>query len=287
MAGRPILVLALAVLGFPTGGAGDLLAAPPLYWCPQRPADQQLGAAPEPGCRPLVEKKKNDKKKPRAPIKIENLQAETSVFLQRYRRFLDCCASDVASLDQLEELEDQAAELLKAAESGLFSEQMKLRGFTLHEVIPPVARARDDLQVLKGRLERLGASREKLETLEYEAAGRERRRLQQEEESLHKEFRPTRPPDSARTGMEITDTTVPSRVGTSSEDTTLPSTTGTSAGTSTLSTTTGADIGATPQTGKDISDTSLPSRTGFETEATTVPKRVGPGIGDSSLNKKP
>lgn len=283
-----MVLFALAVLVLSAGGAGDALAAPPLYWCPQRPADQQLGAAPEPGCRPLVEKKKaNEQEKPRPAIKIENLQAETSAFLQAYRRFLVCCASDVASLDQLEALEEQAAVLLKAAESGLFSEQMKLRGFTLHELIPPVARARDDLRALKDRLERLGASREKLETLDYESAGRERRRLQQEEESLRKEFRPTSPPDSARTGTEITDTTAPSRVGTLSEDTTLPNIIGTDADRSTLSPSTGADIGVTPKTGRDISDTSLPSQIGFESEATTTPKRVGPSIGDSSLNKSP
>lgn len=206
------------------GGDPNLFAAPPLFWCPQRPADQQIGATLEPGCRPLVEKKKEPtgrKAKPRPSIKIENFQAETSAFLQRYRRFLDCCASDSASLDQLEELEDQAADLLNAAERGLFSEQMKLRGFTLRELIPPVARARDDLQALKARLDRLGASQEKLETLDYESAGRERRRLQGEQESLQKEFKPTRPPDAARTGTGISDTTVPNRVGPNIGDSSL------------------------------------------------------------------
>ncbi len=266
----------------------DLFAAPPLFWCPQRPADQQIGATLEPGCRPLVEKKKEPtvkKATPRPPIKIENFQAEAAAFLQRYRRFLDCCASDLASLDQLEELEEQAADLLKAAERGLFSEQMKLRGFTLRELIPPVARARDDLQALKARLDRLGTSQEKLETLDYESAGRERRRLQGEEESIQKEFKPTRPPDAARTGTGISDTTVPNRVGTTSSDTSLPNTTGTDVGSNTFSPSTGTDIGVTPQTGNQISDTTLPNRTGFETETTTLPKRVGPNIGDSSLNK--
>jgi hypothetical protein len=269
-------------------GGSPTFGAPPLYWCPDRPADQQIGATAEPGCRPLVDKKPAaDTKKPRAPIKIENFQAETSAFLQRYRRFLDCCASDLAAFNQLEELEDQAADLLRAAEKGLFSEQMKLRGFTLRELIPPVARARDDLAVLKARLERLGASKEKLDTLGYEAAGRERRRLQGEEESLQKEFRPAKPPDSARTGTNITDTTVPNRIGITSGDTTLPNTTGTDAANSSLTPSTGADIGVTPQTGPQITDTTLPNRTGFETETSTLPKRVGPNIGDSSLNKTP
>lgn len=290
MSGRHIAFVVAALVGFTAmGGAADSVrAAPPLYWCPERSADQQLAATPEPGCRPLVEKNaQTEKKKPRPAIQVENLQSEVSAFLRRYRQFLDCCASDPLSLDRLEELQDQAADLLRTAQTGLFTEQMKLRGFTFRELIPPVARARDELQSLKGRLERLGESKEKLDTLGYESAGRARRKLQEEEQAIQKEFRPTPPAESARTGTEITDTSLPNRVGTTSGNTSLPNTTGTEAGTSTLPSATGLDIGKTPETGKQIGDTTLPNRTGFETESTTVPKRVGPNIGDSSLNKSP
>ena len=147
-------------------------------------------------------------------------------------------------------------------------------------MIQPVAQARDDLKKLRVRLEAIEKSREKVEDLGYEAAGRERRRIREEEEAIKKEFRPALPPESARTGTEIGDTTLPNRPGTLSQDTTVPNATGTDFGNTTLRGSTGTDVGTTPPTGTDIGQT--PS-TGFEIGTTG---RVGPAVGDSDLNKR-
>lgn len=259
------------------------LAASALYWCPQRPADQQYSAAPGPGCTPLAEKPDKPAEGARAPhkeIKAENLQTEISNFLREYRQFIGCCSTDIASLKDLKELEEQANHLLRTAQTVLFSEQMKLRGFTLREIIPPVAQARDNLKTLRAKLEAIEKAQEKVEDLGYEAAGREQRRIREEEEAIKKEFRPTLPPESARTGTEIGDTTLPNRPGTLSQDTTVPNVTGTDFGNTTLRNSTGTDTGTTPPTGTDIGQT--PS-TGFEIGTTG---RVGPAVGDSTLNER-
>jgi hypothetical protein len=277
------LVLSSLVLYFFSVAPETALAASALYWCPQRPADQQYSAAPGPGCTPLVEKSDKPAGGVRAPhkeIKAENLQTEISNFLREYRRFLDCCSTDIASLDDLKELEDRANHLLLTAQTVLFSEQMKLRGFTLREIIPPVAQARDNLKTLKSRLEAIEKAKEKMDELGYEAAGREQRRIRDEEEAIKKDFRPALSPESARTGTEIGDTTLPNRPGTLSQDTTVPNVTGTDFGNTTSRSSTGTDVGTTPPTGTDIGQT--PS-TGFEIGTTG---RVGPAVGDSDLNKR-
>lgn len=258
-------------------------AASALYWCPHRTPDQQYSAAPGPGCTPLAEKSDKPAKGPRTPqkeIKAENLQTEVSNFLRDYRKFLDCCATDVDSLEDLKELEERANHLLLTAQTVLFSEQMKLRGFTLKEMIPPVAQARDNLKTLRARLEAIEKGREKVDELGYEEAGREQRRIRDEEEATKKEFRPTLPPESAKTGTEIGDTTLPNRPGTLSQDTTVPNVTGTGAGSTTLPSSTGVDVGTTPPTGTDIGQT---PPTGFEIGTTG---RTGPSVGDSSLNQQ-
>lgn len=258
-------------------------AASALYWCPQRTPDQQYSAAPGPGCTPLAEKPDKPTQGARVPhkeIQAENLQTEISNFLREYRRFLDCCSTDIASLDDLRELEERANHLLLTAQTVLFSEQMKLRGFTLKEIIPPVAQARDNLKGLKARLKALEKAKEKMDDLGYEAAGREQRRIRDEEEAIKKEFRPELIPESARTGTEIGDTTLPNRPGTLSQDTTVPNVTGTDFGNTTSRSSTGTDVGTTPPTGTDIGQT--PS-TGFEIGTTG---RVGPAVGDSTLNER-
>ena len=178
-------------------------AASALYWCPHRSPDQQYSAAPGPGCTPLAEKPDKPAEgagTPQQEIRAENLQTEISNFLRDYRQFIDCCSTDIDSLKDLKELEERANHLLLTAQTVLFSEQMKLRGFTLREIIPPVAQARDNLKTLKSRLEAIEKAQEKVDELGYEAAGRERRRIRDEEEAIKKEFQPTLPPESARTG---------------------------------------------------------------------------------------
>ena len=228
-----MLLPLLALVGFTMGEAAEPNPPAPLYWCPHRNLDQQYKTVPEPGCVPLVEEKKADQKeRVERKIKIENIQSEASAFLQRYRRYLDCCATDPDTLEDLEDLEEYASDLLRAIQqTGLANMSTSQRGFTLSAIISPVAQARSDLRTLKKRLEQISVSKDKIETLDFEAAGRERLRIRESEESVKREFRPTRPADSAPTGTEIQDTTVPNRFGTTFGDTTLPNATGTDIGT--------------------------------------------------------
>ncbi len=201
-----LLLAAGALVTFPS--IAPALAAQPLYWCPDRTPDQQYGATPSPGCTPLIEKrekKEQDKKKakPRRVLKIENIQSEVTGFLRQYREFLTCCRTDINALNEIDELGDDVADLLQLAQTGFFSEQMKLRGFMLSQWIPPVAQARDQLRSLRKELEKTGNSVDKLEDLDYETAGRARREIQEQEAAVEKGFRPTLPSQSAPTGKDI------------------------------------------------------------------------------------
>jgi hypothetical protein len=238
-------------------------------------------------------------------LKAEDIEKEVSVFLQQYRAFLKCCAEDPGSIPEVQKLEDQADRILRAVqETGFINMGTAQRGFTVKEMIRPVAQARDDLRRLHQRLNDLGQSRGKVDALDYEAGGHERRRIQEEEQALKREFRPTAPPDSARTGTEIHDTTIPNRVGTKSQDTTIPEGTGTAIGT-VVSPNTNQQTSINPRRGLDTQDTSLPTRVGPETQDTSLPNsfgfdvggqenpsgsttqpRVGPAIGDSSSNRR-
>jgi hypothetical protein len=315
----------------------------PIYWCPERTADKLITTTPDPGCSPLVgtedEKKTGGKEeKAKDPIKIVEIQNEASKFVKRYREFLDCCASKTDSIEDIEELHDQATHILRSVQQkGIYNSSgfgigdnslgpgneglgggagkaPKLgtiaRQYTLSEIVGTVARARDDLGKLKMRLQQLAESKQRVNTLDYEAAGRERRRIEEEEDTIATDFRSKRLPASAPTGMEIQNTTLPSRIGGEIESTTLGSSFG-------------ADINRTvspysdvredlhPRRGQSIQDTNLPTRsgpglgggntppsdlptsTGFEigttqgpTGPSTNPARVGPSIGDSSLNNR-
>jgi hypothetical protein len=263
-------------------------AAPPLEYCGARKADQQLGAAPHPernrdgrphaDCAPFIDKKRTDDGapaeerttvRPARELKIENLQADVSRFLQEYRQFLDCCKSDPAELERVEELGDEVADLLSLAQSGLFSEQMKLRGITLREMIAPVASARRDLGFLRKELEQLGALMEKRDASGYEEAGRESMLIQETEEAIQKEAPPHNLPSGPKTGLEIGAT--PSAGKTIGKT----PTTGTAIGAEGLA---GPRIGVNPKTGREIGVT---GPTGFEIGATG---RAGPDIGESTFN---
>lgn len=311
--------LVLFATGLSLGALGheaEALAAPPLYWCPGRTADQQYAATAEPGCEPLVNQQERDRSKggldkhgkpmePLPQVQVENLQSETAAFLRQYRKFLECCADNIDYLDKLNELEDKASALLLTAQDKLFSEQMKMRGFTLQELIPPVVQARGDLRKLRTRLNSLDKAYGNVESLDYEAAGKERRRIREEEEALRKEFQPTKPPDAPRTGSEIGTimgtgpTSLPNRVGKDLGSSTLPANIGASAGTDQsldLRPRVGVETEATTlpnQTGTILKDTDLPGSTGFEagtskgpTGSSTLPSRAGPSVGQSDLNRR-
>lgn len=273
------IVLGLLIDPGAIGIVPDLWGAPPLYWCPNRPPDQQYAATPEPGCAPLVEKEKkdrpakDDKPRTRPPLKIENLQAEASAFLQQYRQYVSCCATNPDSLDDLEDLDDRASDILNTAQAGLFSEKMKLRGFTLSELIPPVARARDQLREIKTRLQRLEDAKDRLDQLGYESAGKERRRIQELEESITRDFGLKAPAASPKTGAEI------GRTPPSGPEIGHVPPTGPELGAAGR---TGRELGYTPPTvGKDIGRT---PPTGFEIGGTGL---TGPAIGESDLNRRP
>jgi hypothetical protein len=267
------------------------VGAPPIDFCENRMADQQLGASlhperrngavPESGCSPLV--KPPDKTarediesarkpvKPRRVMKIENLQMEASHFLEEYRQFLNCCKSDPAELDRVEELGQDVADLLQMAQNELFSEQMKLRGMTLREMIPPVASARQQLHRLHKQLEDLGQSMERMEDLDTDGTARERSAIQETEDAISRGIRPHTFPSGAKTGAEIGSS---SSVG---KDIGKTSTSGTAIGAEGL---TGPRIGVNPKTGREIGAT---GPTGFEIGQTG---RAGPGIGESPFNRE-
>ncbi len=256
-------------------------AAPPLEFCANRTPDQQLGAAKAGGasngaekCVPLVEKKdasneSADAREKTREMKIENLQAEVTTFLQRYNRFIECCKTDLEELRTVEELGDDVGDLLAMAQAGLFSEHMKLRGWTLSELIPPVAKARGDLKTLRAKLESIANGREKLGRLSSEESARQAARLRETEESIEKNFRTQSLPAGPKTGTSIgTSSSVGGAIGRTPK-------TGTQIGSEGA---VGADLGATPKTGREIGST---GPTGFEIGASG---RAGADIGESRFN---
>lgn len=257
-----------------------LHAAPPLEFCGDRPPDQQLGAAPgrgaaSPGCTPLVEKKTGKEETsikaagPRRKMNVDDLQSEVARFLKEYRRFLECCRTDLSELETVEELGDQVTELLRVAQTGLFSEQLKVRGFTFRELLPPVAKARADLHALRARLEQLEEARNRLPSLDYEAAGKEAQVIQELEESIRNEFQTPRLSGGPKTGTAIgVSPSAGPAIGRTPKA-------GPAIGSEGLA---GSSVGVTPKTGRDIGVT---GPTGFEIGGTG---KAGPSIGESTLN---
>lgn len=309
----------LLLMGPGAGESAELRSDNPLtppgtiYWCASRTQDRQFLNRPEPGCHPLVGKEDEEilrkNEAPQPLIKIENLQSKTAQFLGQYREFLICCVSDVESLDRVEGLQATVSHLLKSIQqAGLVNvaDGTHIRGWTVSQLIGPVAQARDDLRKLRRRLELLRDAKDRVDESDFEAAGRARLRIQRDEEALRNEFRAKIPPDHPATGTEIQDTSLPNRYGTKIEETTLPSTFGGDIGYQTspdqpgspaLAPRTGPNIYVGTPTdiptrqGNSIRETDLSNPTGFEIGtdngpmgSSTVPSRAGAGIGDSPLN---
>lgn len=311
------LSLPLVTLGVPAVLHAARVDSPgAIYWCPNKTADQQLSAAPMAGCSPLIDeeakKKEADRKPgpPKAPLAIEDIQSATARFLTEYRQFLDCCVSDPEYLQDADALEDKALHILGAVQDkGLINTQTSWRSQTLQTLIPPVIKARDDLRRIKQRLSGIEKAAETLNEQDYEGTGRIRQQIQREEENLRKEFKPSVPPTSARTGTDIEDTTIrnaygegigavitpripPSptlrpRSGTAADDTTIPYRFGPN-----LDTSKRPPASLRERVGTDIEDTTRQSNIGFDigtergpTGRSSTPSRVGPDIGDSSQNR--
>jgi hypothetical protein len=256
------------------------IAAPPMEFCGGQPSDQQLRASKgksstDGPCVPLVEKKEKraeDESVTRDParqLKIDNLEAEVASFLQRYNRFLSCCRTDLAELQSVEAMGDEVNELLTVAQSGLFSEQIKMRGWTIGELLAPVAQARADLKKLHAQLDQISTARESLDRTDSEAAARESRKIHELEDSINRDFQPRQIPAAPKTGVSIGASPA---VGTGIGKTPKTGIDIGSGGT------TGADFGTTPKTGTDIGAT---GPVGFEIGATG---RAGAAVGESSFN---
>lgn len=302
-----LLVTTALVATIPYSAPAQSTGKPPaqaatIYWCPNRPADQQITAAPEPGCAPLAQPPKSRTgtraaQKSRPPIKMEHIQSEATQFLDRYHQFLDCCADDVAGLDRVRDLETEASNLLQSIQrSGIYNLGTIGRQYALGEIVRQVAQARRELDMLETRLERIGTGMDRLEGQDPERAARAARELEMDREAITKDFRSKRAKPSARTGVNIQDTTVPNWYGESPTGTSsLRSTTGTDIGQdSGLPTRPGDQIRDTTlmdRPGNAAEDTSLRSSTGFgidhmqNTGGSSTRTRVGPDVGDSSLNR--
>lgn len=279
----------------------------------------------------------------RAPIRIVELQNAASRFSGRYRTFISCCLTDRDAPEQIFDLIDEANHVLKAVQQkGIYNSAgfgigsradgspgtgpgdgsgsgglgggagrgPKLgtfaRQFTLSEIVGTVAHARADLFRLKERLDKLNEAQQGLTDVDYEASGRAKAQIQDDEDAIKKEFKTKRLPSAAPTGMEIQDTTLRSRIGGDIEDTKLNSNFGADIGASvspysnvgeSLRPRRGDDIHDSRlphRPGVDIQDSSMPSSTGFEVDraqnregTSALPRRgVGASIGDSDLNSQ-
>jgi hypothetical protein len=317
-----------------------LNAPAPVYWCPSKTPDQQISTKKGSGCQPLYNQQAEESFRERArqqgydlpdrdPIKIVELQNAASKFSDRYRTFLSCCLTASDAPIEIVDLIDEANHILKAVQQkGIFNstgfgtgsgvdglgggpgQSPKLgtfaRQFTLSEIVGTVARARDDLSSLGTRLEKLNEAKQTLGSADYEASGRERLHIQDEEDAIGREFKSKKPAASAPTGMEIQDTTLRSRIGGDIEDTKLNPNFGADINYS-VSPYSNVAESLRPRRGNDVQDSNLPHRpgtelqdtvipnsTGFEIDksqnrdgSSTIPRRgVGPSIGDSDLNSK-
>lgn len=311
-----------------------------IYWCPGKTQDQQISAKKRAGCEPLYDQKASESFRDnawkqgydlpdRAPIKIVDLQTDASKFSERYRNFLSCCVTADDAPEAIVDLIDEANHILQSVQQkGVFNSTgfgvgsgsgglgggagvaPKLgtfaRQYTLSEIVGTVARARNELHLLKDRLEKLKEGHQELENVDYERSGRVKQQLHDEEEAIRKEFSSKKPPSAAPTGMEIQDTTLRSRIGGDIEDTKLNANFGADIGASvspysnvgeSLRPRRGEDIQDSQlshRPGADLQDTTMSSSTGFEIDnaqnregSSTIQRRgVGPSIGDSNFNTK-
>ena len=309
-----------------------LNAPAPIYWCPGKTQDQQISTKKGAGCEPLYDQQANETFRNNAqkqgyelpdrdPIKIVELQNESSKFSERYRNFLSCCVTSDEAPAEIIQLIDEANHILKAVQQkGIYNSAgfgigsradgspgtgpgngtgngglgggpgraPKLgtfaRQYTLSEIVGTVARARKDLFSLRDRLEKLKEAHQELESADYERSGRVKQQLHDEEEAIRKEFSSKRPPSSAPTGMEIQDTTLRSRIGGDIEDTKLNANFGADIGAS-VSPYSNVGESLRPRRGADIHDSQLSHRPGTDLQDTTMPSSTGFEI-DNAQNRE-
>jgi hypothetical protein len=268
--GNALIALLAGALAIGALPARDAFAASTIYYCPDRQGDQQYSAQPGPGCIPLVEKKDRPEGAPQRHFQPDNLEKDVSAFLTRYEKFLACCKTDLNELRELEEMADELDQLLASAQANLSNYSLASRGIMLRELIPKVAKARSDLKILHARLEKINDLSSRREQLGFEEQGRESHQIREIEESIERDMRAPKLPNSAKTGTTIgVAPAAGPAIGRSPK-------TGAEIGQEGV---TGQDIGATPKSSRDIGG-SGPS--GFEIGGTG---RAGPAIGESTLNQ--
>ncbi|MEX5214825.1 MAG: hypothetical protein NW703_11735 [Nitrospiraceae bacterium] len=279
-----------------------------IYWCPDRPDGQQIIANPEAGCNPLVSP--NRKAAGTAPpatgrpaIKIEDIESTAARFLIDYRAFLVCCAADVGQLGEVIDLEEQASHLLSEIQrSGALNVATSTRPQMINGIIVQVAIAQRNLQTIRQRLGKIGDAQIQVDRLDYEEAGVRTRALDEDRESLQQEFRPPDASQRARTGKDISDSSLPNRIGPTIESSDLPNATGSEIG-EVVSPYSDPSRALRPKAGLNTQDSTLPIRPGQELQDTSLdprygdhigggnrpssslPARVGGDIGDSDLNR--
>ena len=274
-----VVLLGGVTLTFGGITAATASAASPLFWCPDQKGDRQYSATEGPGCVPLVEKKESRTaekdgetsadNKPEREFKVENLQNDVSTFLSQYRRFLDCCKTDIAELQQVEEMGNEVGELLKSTQKNMSNHSMASRGIMLREMIPTVSKARADLKKLRATLERIGSSSEIRDSGDLEASGREANAIREMEESIERDIRAPKLSTGPKTGASI------GKAPSAGPGIGKTPKTGNTIGAEGL---TGQGIGASSKHSHDIGGS---GPAGFGIGATG---RAGPSIGESTFN---
>jgi hypothetical protein len=250
---------------------GTASAASTIYYCPDRPEDQQYSARSEPGCVPLVDTTRQERGAvtPQRHFKVENLQQDVAAFLSRYKAFLECCKTDLGELREIEDMADELDQLSASTQANLSNYSLASRGIMLRELLPPIAKVKGDLKLLRARLEQIGelASRMEMQELQPGTASRQIREL---EESIDRDIHAPTLPGSAKTGTSI-GAAPPAgpAIGRSPK-------TGTEIGQQGL---TGHGIGTRPNNSQEMGNGGL---SGFAIGGTG---RAGPAIGQSTLNQ--
>ena len=284
-ASLPLLLIPIDDLG-----AAETTSLSTLYWCAAR-AGNQLQLNSGPGCEPLIEAKQNSGRDDgtndaKAPTNIGNLENAVSAFLRDYRALLDCCANDVSSTDDISKLEERASSLIADAVDHL--SPAAFLAARNQALVVPVVEARSKLRLLTARLKQMNAAQDQVGGLDYEQSAKERRRQEESDDAITREFQSTREPARAPTGTGI------GRPGSTGEAIGRSGSSGPQIGASPA---TGSRIGTTPPTLGEIADTS-PGQRPDTSLGTTEPvtrgvvgaeigttPRTGSSIGSSTLNR--
>jgi hypothetical protein len=247
-------------------------AASTIYYCPDRKADQQYSAQADPGCVPLADKKPEARsREQQRHFHPDNLPQDVSAFFNRYQRFLACCKTDLAELREMEDMADELDQLLDATQTNLSNYSLASRGIMLRDLLPRVAKAREDIKILRARLEKIGELSSQSEALEPEEKRLASQKIRELEESIERDIHAPTLPGSARTGGSIgVAPAAGPAIGRSPK-------TGSDIGHDGV---TGQDIGATPKNSRNIGAGGV---SGFEIGASG---RAGPDIGESTLNQE-